>query len=117
MACHLLRNGWSTDEVNARLGHTPHSDALDAYINFLALDRDRPKHRMAQNAAMTLQAQVLEARRLASRTGERIEQAQADREALTAALAQAHRDIEVLRQQMQLMRSSGDRSVQVTSVS
>ncbi len=46
MACHLLRSGWSLDEVNARLGHTPHSDALDAYVNFLALDREKPKERM-----------------------------------------------------------------------
>ncbi|MCC6678802.1 MAG: hypothetical protein IT436_16845 [Phycisphaerales bacterium] len=46
MACHLLRCGWTRDEVNARLGHTPRSSALDAYINFLALDRDAPKQRM-----------------------------------------------------------------------
>ncbi|MEX2220124.1 MAG: hypothetical protein WD749_15345 [Phycisphaerales bacterium] len=51
MACHLLRCGWTRDEVNARLGHTPHSDALDAYINFLALDREAPKQRMLESAA------------------------------------------------------------------
>ncbi|MFZ2874491.1 MAG: hypothetical protein WAZ94_08405 [Phycisphaerales bacterium] len=46
MACHLLRSGWTRDEVNARLGHTPRSSALDAYINFMALDRAAPKLRM-----------------------------------------------------------------------
>jgi len=46
MACHLLRNGWTRDEVNARLGHTPNSDALNAYINFMALDREGPKQRL-----------------------------------------------------------------------
>lgn len=46
MACHLLRLGWTRDEVNARLGHTPHSAVLDAYINSLALDREGPKARM-----------------------------------------------------------------------
>jgi hypothetical protein len=52
MASHLLRCGWSRDEVNARLGHTPHSAALDAYINFLALDRNAPKRRMQANVAI-----------------------------------------------------------------
>jgi hypothetical protein len=46
MACHLLRNGWTSDEVNARLGHAPNSAALNCYINFMALSRDDPKHRM-----------------------------------------------------------------------
>ena len=46
MACHLLRMGWTTDEVNARLGHTPRSEALDAYINFLALSRPQPRQRV-----------------------------------------------------------------------
>jgi hypothetical protein len=46
MACHLLGRGWTCDEVNARLGHAPNSSALNSYINFLALERDDPKHRM-----------------------------------------------------------------------
>ncbi|MCC6227736.1 MAG: hypothetical protein IT432_00740 [Phycisphaerales bacterium] len=46
MACHLLRHGLTRDEVNARLGHTPHSAALDAYINHMALDRDQAKQRL-----------------------------------------------------------------------
>lgn len=49
MACHLLKNGWSRDEVNARLGHTPRSGALDAYINYLALDRQESKHRLRRS--------------------------------------------------------------------
>jgi len=43
MACHLLRSGWSRDEVNARLGHTAYSAALNAYINYLGLDRGHAK--------------------------------------------------------------------------
>lgn len=46
MACDLLRKGWTTDEVNARLGHRPSSRELDKYVNFLALDRQRPKQKM-----------------------------------------------------------------------
>ncbi len=46
MACHLLRSGWTRDEVNARLGHAPNSNTLNAYINFLAIDREAPKQRL-----------------------------------------------------------------------
>jgi len=46
MACDLLKKGWSTDEVNARLGHKPSSDEIDKYVNFLALDRHRPKKKV-----------------------------------------------------------------------
>lgn len=48
MACRLLKSGWTRDEVRARLGHTPNSTALNAYINFLALDRSEPKRRMQE---------------------------------------------------------------------
>lgn len=48
MACDLLKKGWTTDEVNARLGHTPSSDEIDKYVNFLAIDRKTPKQKMNQ---------------------------------------------------------------------
>lgn len=53
MACYLLKHGWSRDEVNARLGHTPSSQTLNAYINFLALDRNGPKQRMLERQKVT----------------------------------------------------------------
>ncbi|HVY01157.1 MAG TPA: tyrosine-type recombinase/integrase [Candidatus Nanoarchaeia archaeon] len=43
MACDLLKKGWSRDEVNARLGHRPSSRIIDRYINYLALDKTKPK--------------------------------------------------------------------------
>ena len=48
MACDLLKKGWSTDEVNARLGHTPSSDEIDKYVNFLAIDNHRPKKKLQE---------------------------------------------------------------------
>lgn len=48
MACDLLKKGWTTNEVNARLGHKPSSDEIDKYVNFLAIDRHRPKKKVAQ---------------------------------------------------------------------
>jgi integrase len=47
MACDLLKKGWTTDEVNARLGHKPSSAEIDKYVSFLALDRHRPKKKVA----------------------------------------------------------------------
>jgi len=48
MACDLLSKGWTTDEVNARLGHKPSSDEIDVYVNFLAIDRNRPKKKVEE---------------------------------------------------------------------
>lgn len=49
MACDLLKKGWTTDEVNSRLGHRPSSRELDKYVNFLALDRHKPKKKLFDN--------------------------------------------------------------------
>ncbi len=46
MACDLLKKGWTTDEVNSRLGHKPSSSEIDKYVNFLALDRRKPKKKI-----------------------------------------------------------------------
>ena len=48
MACDLLSKGWTIDEVNARLGHKPSSSEIDKYVNFLAIDRHRPKKKVEE---------------------------------------------------------------------
>lgn len=45
MACDCLKKGWSSEEVNSRLGHSEGSKALKPYITFLALDKNKPKIR------------------------------------------------------------------------
>jgi integrase len=40
-ATHLLKQGWTTDEVKARLGHAPSSDEIDKYVNYLGLHQER----------------------------------------------------------------------------
>lgn len=62
MACDLLAKGWSRDEVNARLGHKPSSQEIDAYINFLALDRRRPKHKVHEFQTGRLRSELDAAR-------------------------------------------------------
>lgn len=49
MACDLLSKGWTSDEVNARLGHNPSSRELDRYANFLAYDGKVPKRKLHAN--------------------------------------------------------------------
>jgi hypothetical protein len=58
MACHLLKIGWHTDEINERLGHSPSSQELNKYINFLALDKHEPKKRMFDNDIQRLKEDV-----------------------------------------------------------
>lgn len=45
MACYCLKAGFSREEINNRLGHTPSSKEIDKYINFLAIDTSKTKKR------------------------------------------------------------------------
>ena len=62
MACDLLKKGWLRDEVNARLGHVPSSCEIDRYINFLALDRHKPKQKIYENNLNKIETQLQESR-------------------------------------------------------
>lgn len=91
MACHLLNAGWSRDEVNARLGHVPSSNVLDAYINFMALDRHEPKRRLVDNGLEKMRRALAEAGQRESVSATRL-QRQAE-------------DNARLREELELMRS------------
>jgi integrase len=54
MACHLLKNGWTTDEINGRLGHKASSSEIDKYVNFLAIDRPKMKKKLTDNSIQKL---------------------------------------------------------------
>lgn len=51
MACHLISSkiGWTTDEVKARLGHSPSSKAIDKYCNYLSIGREKPKVKVQES--------------------------------------------------------------------
>ena len=55
MACHLLKSGWTLDEVNARLGHKPSSREIDKYVNFLAINRHDTKKKLYDNDLRKMQ--------------------------------------------------------------
>lgn len=60
MACNLLKQGWNRDEVNSRLGHKPSSREIDKYINFLALDKHKPKRKLYDNQLQQVLKQLEE---------------------------------------------------------
>lgn len=58
MACYLLKQGWSTDEVNSRLGHVPSSPVIDKYISYLAIDRHTPKKKLYDSNLAKIQEEL-----------------------------------------------------------
>lgn len=60
MACDCLRRGWSKEEINSRLGHSINSRVLEPYINFLALDKQKPKVREYKENLQGLNEKVSE---------------------------------------------------------
>lgn len=84
MACHLLKKGWRREEVDARLGHTPNSSALNAYINYLAIDREQPKKRLFDTNLEEIQNQLEEARSREKLIAERLRRQQEENERFKA---------------------------------
>lgn len=62
MACHLLREGWSVDEVRGRMGHKPSSKVIDKYVTYLALNKHKPKQRMYESDLKRYQEELKESR-------------------------------------------------------
>lgn len=113
MASHLLKSGWTRDEVNARLGHVPHSNAIDAYINFLALDRDAPKRRLHSGQTQQLQSDLATARQQERLAHERLQRQETANEAMRTELLRTQLDVRRLREQVdQLIQSLIGKSVQ-----
>lgn len=77
MACHLLKEGWNSDEINARLGHKPSSRVLDKYVSYKAMNRHEPKKKIYDNNLRKMQDEMekqKEIERLQSARMERIQQ-------------------------------------------
>ena len=104
MACHLLRAGWTRDEVNARLGHKPSSSTLDAYINYLAIDRWRPKEKLHASSLQEIQNDLGEAKRRENLMGERLRRQSEDNLALRSALDQIRQEMRRFKETLKGMR-------------
>jgi len=80
MACDLLRKGWTTDEVNARLGHKPSSRVIDKYVNYLSLDRKKPKAKVYQSNLKKVEKELEKQRELNKLQGLRLESMKKDQD-------------------------------------
>ena len=98
MACHLLKVGWTVDEVNARLGHAPHSSEIDRYINYLALDRERPKRKVREHTMALLEGDLRAVRRREKLMADRLRRYEAERRDLRREVTRAAGDISRLQQ-------------------
>ncbi|GAI91946.1 unnamed protein product, partial [marine sediment metagenome] len=76
MACYLLKEGWTSDEVNSRLGHRPSSTELDKYINFSALDKREPKKKIYESNLRKIEAELENSRELSKLQTSRLEKLQ-----------------------------------------
>ena len=94
MTCDLAKKGWVRDELNARLGHKPSSVEIDKYLNFLALDRHKPKEKVHNHNLGKLQSEVDDkaqqlklAQERIKRQGEDFDRQQAELNALKKAVS------------------------------
>ena len=106
MACHLLRKGWTREEVDARLGHTPQSGALNAYINYLAIDREKPKKRLFDSSLEEIQNELEEAKGREKLSAERIRRQGEENELVKTELEQTRREMQVIRKLMEEIRTA-----------
>ena len=106
MACHLLRNGWTCDEVDARLGHTPGSKALGRYLNHLALDRDRPKKKLYDSKMEGVQSELEESKIKEKLAHERLRHQDEENQTLKAELGRTQSDLRALRELVESIAGS-----------
>ncbi|HEB79109.1 MAG TPA: hypothetical protein ENI79_01365 [Rhodospirillales bacterium] len=103
MACDLLGKGWTTDEVNRRLGHKPSSREIDKYVNWLALDTRGPRKKLVDNDLRRLKGELAEARQHEQLTSRRVSRHEEENRDLRAEILQTQRELAELRVTMQLL--------------
>jgi len=78
MACHLFSQGWHSDDINLRLGHTISSRELDVYLNYMAQNRNRAKKVMYNNNLEDIKNDLEEARQREKQHSNRLERQKED---------------------------------------
>ena len=58
MACFLLKEGWSIDEIKARMGHRPSSAVIDRYATYMAMDRRESKKKLQERSVNSLRQEL-----------------------------------------------------------
>lgn len=96
MACDLLNKGWTTDEVNSRLGHKPSSRMIDKYVTYLALDRHKPKKKVYETNLRKMEADFEKQKEVTKLQGLRIEHLKTQTETLAKSNKKAFEQIREL---------------------
>ena len=107
MACHLLKEGWTTDEVNFRLGHKPSSREIDVYVSYLAINRRKPKKKVFDNDLARLKTELEEAKQREKLTGERVRRHEEENQAIKVQIRQGKREVAELRATMKRLYRHG----------
>jgi len=97
MACQLLRSGWTTDEVNFRLGHKPSSKEIDAYVSYLAIDRRKPKKKLFDSNLQKIEGELQEAKQRERLLVERLRRQGEENQSLRTDLDETRRDLRELK--------------------
>ena len=101
MACHLLKQGWTTDEVNFRLGHKPSSREIDVYVSYLAIDRRKPKKKIFDSSLEKIQNELEETKQREKLAAERIRRHGEENERLKDELDKTQEDLKALRKKIE----------------
>ncbi|MCK5126695.1 MAG: site-specific integrase [candidate division Zixibacteria bacterium] len=86
MACHLFAQGWHVEDINLRLGHSPQSKWLQAYINYLAVNRKRVIKTHYDNNLEDIKNELEESKQREKLTGKRLERQKQDLDSLKTEL-------------------------------
>jgi len=73
MACHLFAQGWHVEDINMRLGHSPQSKWLEAYVNYLAVNRKRVIKKHYDNNLEDIKNELEESKQREKLTAQRLE--------------------------------------------
>jgi hypothetical protein len=78
MACHLFSNGWHSDDINLRLGHSVNSRELDVYLNYIAQNKKRAKKVLYNNTLEDVKNELEEAKQREKLYSNRLERQKED---------------------------------------
>lgn len=92
MACYLLKNEWNIDEVKRRLGHKPSSNVIDKYVNYLAINRHKPKKKIYNNNLQKVTDELEQIKSREQLTLRRIERLQEQNDLMFNAIKKRNKD-------------------------
>ncbi len=96
MACHLLKQGWTTDDINFRLGHKPSSKEIDVYVSHLAIDRRKPKKQLFDTTMERIHRELEEAKAREKLAASRIQRQGEENEMMRLELERTQQDLKEL---------------------